>query len=62
MSVVGGIVAVIGVALLVAAEFAPHATWLTWFLAALALVNAAVYLFCGFNARRAARVYQHPGG
>ena len=34
----------------------------SWLIAALGLVNAAVFLFFGFNARRAARVYRHPGG
>lgn len=52
----------LGVGRLAEAVFAPHATWSSWFIAALALVTAAVNLFCGFNARRAARVYHDPAG
>lgn len=62
ISVVGGIIAVIGVVLLVATAFAPHATGSLWLTPATFLVWGAIFLFFGFNARRAARVYHHPGG
>jgi len=60
--VVGGIVAVVGAAMLVATAFAPHTTWSSWLTPAAFLVWAAIYLLFGFNARRAARVYWRPGG
>lgn len=60
MSVVGGIIAGIGAAALVASAFAPHTTWAMWVLPAVWLVWGAIYLLFGFNARRAARVYHHP--
>src|SRR5258708_35895607 len=61
ISVVGGIIAVIGAAMLVATAFAPHAEWSSWLSAATFLVWGAIFLFFGINARRAARVYHHPG-
>ena len=62
ISVVGGIIAVIGVALLVATAFVPHTTWASWITPAALLVWGAIFLFLGFNARRAARVCHHPRG
>src|SRR5260370_2187903 len=62
ISVVGGIIAVIGAAMLVATAFAPHATWSLWLSSATFVVWGAIFLFFGFNARRAARGYHHPGG
>jgi hypothetical protein len=62
VSVVGGIIAVIGAALLVAAAFAPHTTWASWITPAALLVWGAIFLFLGFNARRAARIYHPPHG
>jgi cytochrome c-type biogenesis protein CcmH/NrfF len=53
---------VIALAMLVATAFAPHATWSMWLTPATFLVAGAIFLFFGFNARRAARVYHHPGG
>lgn len=54
LAVAGGIIAVIGVAMLVATAFAPHATWSLWLTPATLVVWGAAYLFFGFNARRAA--------
>ena len=62
ISVVGGIIAVIGAAMLVATAFAPQATWSMWLSPATFLVWGAIFLFFGINARRAARGYHHPGG
>jgi cytochrome c-type biogenesis protein CcmH/NrfF len=62
ISVVGGIIAAIGAAMLVSTAFAPHATWSLWLSPATFLVWGAIFLFFGFNARRAARVYHHPDG
>jgi len=53
---------VIGVALLVATAFVPHTTWASWITPAALLVWGAIFLFLGFNARRAARVCHHPRG
>jgi hypothetical protein len=47
---------VLGVGMLAEDAFPPYATGWSWLIAALALVNAAVFLFYGFNARRAARL------
>ena len=58
----GVIWAVFGVGMLVEDAFAPHATGWSWSEASLGMVIAALFLFYGFNARRAARVYPHPGG
>jgi cytochrome c-type biogenesis protein CcmH/NrfF len=52
---------VIGVVLLVANAFL-HATWSLWITPATLVVWGAIFLFFGFNARRAARGYHHPGG
>lgn len=62
VSVAGGIIAAIGVALLVAAAFAPRTTWATWIAPAAFLAWGAVFLFFGVNARRATRVYHQPRG
>ena len=51
-----------GVGMLAGDAFPPYASGWSWLITALALVNAAVFLFFGFNARRTARVYRHPGG
>lgn len=61
VSVVGGIIAMIGAAMLVANAFL-HATWSSWLTPAVLLVGGAIFLFFGFNARRAARAYHHPRG
>jgi hypothetical protein len=53
---------VFGVGMLAEDAFPLYATGWSWLITALGLVNAAVFLFYGFNARRAARVYRHPGG
>jgi len=53
---------VIGAAMLVATAFTPHATWSLWLTPATVVVWGAIFLFFGFNARRAARVYHHPRG
>jgi hypothetical protein len=53
---------VVGVGRLVDSAFDLHDTVLKWLGTALALFAAAASLFCGFNARHAARVYHHPGG
>jgi hypothetical protein len=53
---------VFGVGMLAGDAFPPYASGWSWLIAALGLVNAAVFLFFGFNARRAARVYRHLGG
>lgn len=45
----------LGVGILAGNAFAPHATGWPWTIAALALVNAAAFLFYGLNARRATR-------
>jgi cytochrome c-type biogenesis protein CcmH/NrfF len=58
----GGIIAVIGVAMALATAFAPQTTWASWITPAALLVWGAIFLFLGFNARRAARVYHHPRG
>lgn len=56
----------ISVGMLAEDAFPPYPTGWSWLITAifpaLGLVNAAVFLFYGFNARRAARVYRHPGG
>ena len=52
----------VGVGMFVATAFAPHATWSLWLAPAMFLVYGAIFLFFGFNARRAARVYHHPRG
>lgn len=62
ISVAGGIIAVIGAAMLVATAFAPHATWSLWLTPATFLVWGAIFLLFGSNARRAARLYHHPRG
>lgn len=62
VSVVGGIIAVISVGMLVATAFAPYAKWSMWLTPATLLVCGATFLFLGFNARRAARVYHRPRG
>ena len=59
---VGVIWAVLGVGRLAGSAFDPHATWWSWLIAALALVAGAAFLFYGFNARRAARIYHDPSG
>jgi cytochrome c-type biogenesis protein CcmH/NrfF len=48
--------------MLAATAFAPQATWSLWLTPATVLVWGATFLFFGFNARRAAREYHHPGG
>jgi NO-binding membrane sensor protein with MHYT domain len=53
---VGGIWALVGVAMLAANAFGPHSTGWSWLITGVALVNAAVFSFYGFNARRAARL------
>jgi len=58
--VVGGIIVVIGAALLLVNAFL-HASWSLWLTPAAFVVWGAIYLFFGFNARRAAGVYHHPG-
>lgn len=58
--VAGAIIAVLAAAMLVAAAFAPHATWSSWFTPATFSIWGAIFLFFGFNARRAARVEHHP--
>jgi hypothetical protein len=60
MSVLGAVFAVIGAAMVPVTAFAPHATWSSWLTPAGFLVGAPVFLFFGFNARRAARVEHHP--
>ena len=52
----------VGMGMLAEDAFPPYGTGWSWLITALGLVNAAVFLFYGFNARRAARVYRHPGG
>jgi hypothetical protein len=52
---------VIGAATLVVTAFAPHANWSLWLAPASFLVAGAIFLFFGFNARRAARIYHDPG-
>lgn len=52
----------ISVAMIVATAFAPHVTWLSWIAPAAFVVWGAIFLFFGFNARRAARVYHNPRG
>ena len=51
----------IGVGMLVATAFAPHTTWSSWLTPTTFVVEGAIFLFFGFNARRAARGYHHPG-
>jgi hypothetical protein len=53
---------VIGVGMLAATAFAPHATWPLWLTPATFVAWGAIFLFFGLNARRAARGYHHPGG
>jgi hypothetical protein len=53
---------VIGVGMLVATAFAPHATWASWIPPAAFLVWGAIFLFFGFNARRATRSDHHARG
>jgi hypothetical protein len=62
VSVAGGIIAVIGVVFLVVTVFAPRTTWATWITPVVLLAWGAIFLFFGFNARRAARVCDHPRG
>jgi cytochrome c-type biogenesis protein CcmH/NrfF len=38
-----------------ASAFTPHATWSLWLTPATFVVGGAIFLFFGFNARRAAR-------
>jgi hypothetical protein len=47
---------VFGAGMLVEDAFPPYATGWSWLITALGLVNAAVFLFYGFNARRGVRV------
>jgi uncharacterized membrane protein HdeD (DUF308 family) len=61
LSVVGGIIAVIALAMLVATAFL-HPPWSMWLTPAMFLVWGASYLFFGFNARRASRVDHNPRG
>jgi len=61
ISVVGGIIAVIALAMLVANAFL-HPPWSMWLTPAMFLVWGASYLFFGFNARRASRVDHNPRG
>jgi energy-coupling factor transporter transmembrane protein EcfT len=50
------------VGMLVATAFAPHATWSFWLTPATWLVWGAIFLFFGFNARRAAWMVIYPRG
>ncbi len=45
MFVAGAVVAALGAAMLAAAAFAPHATWLSWLMSATYLIWGAIFLF-----------------
>src|SRR5262245_13505590 len=62
ISVAGGIIAVIGVGMLVATAFAAPSTWSLWLPPVAFLAWGTSFLFFGFHARRAARSDHHPRG
>jgi cytochrome c-type biogenesis protein CcmH/NrfF len=52
---------VVGAAMLVVTAFAPHAIWPLWLTPVAFVVWGAIFLFLGFNARRAARAIAEGG-